>query len=104
MQIQKDPVKRFNQDVANWVMVCMNKYYQYKNGMNRDTCVKKISDENEYGVLAKGFSHKYRKIEKESYLSVNSTLDGLELNLDMKDRLKMNIDMYFESQPLLPLD
>ena len=97
-----DPVKVFNKDIANWVMACMNKYYQYQ--VNRETCIRKIQDKVEYQELAKKFSRDYRRLEKESYLSVNNTLDGLEVNGDMKDRLKMNIDMYFENKPLLPLD
>ena len=97
-----DPVKKFNQAIADWVMACMNKYYQYKG--NRETCIRKIHDKFEYQELAKKFSREYRRLEKDSYLSVNGTLDGLELNGDMKDRVKMNIDMYFENEPLLPLD
>ena len=58
----------------------------------------------EYENIAKNFSREMRKQEKESYISINGTYDGLEMNLDMKDRVKMNIDMYFENQPLLPLD
>jgi hypothetical protein len=80
----------------------MNKYYQYEK--NRDTCIRKISDQVEYENVAKDFSRNMRKSEKESYISTNGTYDGLELNLDMKDRVKMNIDMYFENLPLLPLD
>ena len=53
-------------------------------------------------MLAKQFSHDYRKVEKESYISVHGTLDDLELNLDMKDRIKMWIDMHFENRPELP--
>ena len=83
-------------------MSCMNKYYQYEK--NRDTCIRKISDQVEYENVAKDFSRNMRRSEKESYISTNGTYDGLELNLDMKDRLKMNIDMYFENLPLLPLD
>jgi len=100
-QVQ-DPVKKFNQDMAKWVMSCMNIYYQYES--NRDSCIKKISDQNEYSEIAKTFSRDMRRKEKESYISINGTYDGLEMNLDMKDRVKMNIDMYFERKPLLPLD
>ena len=80
----------------------MNNYYQYAG--NRQTCIRKITDKHEYENMAREFSRKYRRTEKESFLSVQGTLDGLELNLDMKDRLKMQIDMYFENKPLLPLD
>ena len=97
-----DPVKKFNQDIATWIMSCMNKYYQY--GNNRETCERKINDSAEYQNLAREFSRNYRKLEKESYLNVHRTLDGLEINLDMKDRLKMQIDMHFENKPLIPLD
>ena len=83
-------------------MSCMNKYYQYPG--NRDTCVRKICDKNEYATLARNFSKNFRRNEKESYLAVNGTFDGLEMNLDMKDRMKMNIDMEFENKPLLPLE
>ena len=88
--------------MAKWVMSCMNIYYQYES--NRDSCIKKISDQNEYSEIAKTFSRDMRRKEKESYISINGTYDGLEMNLDMKDRVKMNIDMYFERKPLLPLD
>ena len=99
--LHDDPVKKFNLDVANWIMSCLNKYYQYN--VNRETCERKIIDASEYQQLAREFSRKHRKLEKESYLSVNGTLDGIEINLDMKDRLKLEIDMYFEKKPLLPL-
>ena len=83
-------------------MSCMNFYYQY--AKNRETCIRKISDKYEYEKLAKSFSQSFRKIEKESYLSTNGTYDGLEMNMDMKDRIKMQIDMYFENKEMLPLD
>lgn len=100
-QIQ-DPVKKFNQNMADWVMWCMNEYYQYE--INRETCIRKISDKQEYENLAREFSRSYRKLEKESYVSTHGTYDGLEMNLDMKDRVKMQIDMHFEMKQLLPLD
>ena len=83
-------------------MSCMNKYYQYP--ANTASCIRKISDKNEYATLARNFSKQFRRNEKESYLAVNGTFDGLEMNLDMKDRIKMNIDMEFENKPLLPLE
>lgn len=99
---ESDFVKKFNLEVAHWIMYCMNRYYQYDN--NRETCERKIKDANEYQELARSFSRKYRKLEKESYISENRTLDGLELNLDMKDRLKMEIDIFFEKRERIPLD
>ena len=100
--VEEDLIKKFNHDIAHWVMSCMNKYYQYQG--NRDSCIRKIVDKDEYAILAKSFSKNFRRIEKESYLAVNGTFDGLEMNLDMKDRIKMNIDMEFEKKPLLPLE
>ena len=100
--VKEDLIKKFNHEVAHWVMSCMNKYYQYP--ANRDSCVRKIRDKDEYSTLARNFSKEFRRNEKESYLAVNGTFDGLEMNLDMKDRIKMNIDMEFENKPLLPLE
>jgi len=100
-QIQ-DPVKKFNHNMAHWVMNCMNQYYQYAD--NRERCIRKIGGQQEYEKLAREFSRNFRKLEKESYVSTHGTYDGLEMNLDMKDRVKMQIDMHFESKPLLPLD
>merc|ERR1712126_351884 len=97
-----DPVKKFNLDVANWVKNCLNYYYQYS--YNRHSCIRKIPGPEEYQVLAKEYSKRFRKSEKESFIQVNRTLDGLEMNLDMKDRIKLNIDMEFETKPLIPLD
>jgi len=99
---QEDPIKKFNRDIAHWVMQCMNTYYQFPN--NRHTCIRKIMDKYEYEAMAKDFSRKFRQSEKESYLQVYRTFDGLEINLDMKDRIKLNIDMEFENKPLLPLE
>ena len=95
----KDPIKVFASEVAKWVMTCMNQYYQYSS--NKDTCIRKISDKYEYQRLAKEFSREIRKEEKESYLLVHGTLDGLEMNLDIKSRIKSKLEMFFDSRPLL---
>ena len=95
----KDPIKVFASEVAKWVMTCMNQYYQYNS--NKDTCIRKISDKYEYQRLAKEFSRDIRREEKESYLLVHGTLDGLEMNLDIKCRIKSKLEMFFDSRPLL---
>lgn len=100
--IPEDPVKKFYKDIAGWVMKCLNTYYLYNN--NATTCQRKIQDQHEYQELAKSMSHSHRKREKESYLSYYGNLDGLQLNLDMKERIKFDIDRFFENKPLLPMD
>ena len=98
----QDSVKEFYKEMANWVMCCMDQYYQHAS--NRNTCIRKISNKMEYKNLARQYSQSLRRVEKETYMRTNGTYDGLQMNLDMKDRVKMIIDKYFEGQPLLPLD
>ena len=95
----KEPIKFFASEVAKWVMTCMNQYYQY-NG-NKDTCIRNISDKYDYQRLAKEISRDIRKEEKESYLLVHGTLDGFEMNLDIKCRIKSILEIFFDSRTLL---
>ena len=85
--------------MANWVMCCMNQYYQHTG--NRDTCNRKITSKTEYENITRKFSRSFRRVEKESYMSTNGNYGGLQMTLDMKDRVKMKIDKYFEEQPFV---
>lgn len=61
----------------------------------------KIKDSDEYTRLAKFFSHKLRAQIKESYEQYNRTLEGVTITADNKEQIKVEIDMYFDTQPVV---
>jgi len=61
----------------------------------------KIKDVEQYTRLAKLFSHKMRAQIKETYEQYNRTLVGVAITADNKEQIKLEIDMYFDTQPVV---
>ena len=61
----------------------------------------KIKDVEEYTRLAKFFSHKMRAQIKETYEQYNRTLVGVAITADNKEQIKVEIDMFFDTKPVV---
>ncbi len=60
---------------------------------------RKISNEAEYKDLCRRLSHEYRAVEKDSHLHAGGTLDNIAMTRDMKDRIELQVNMFFQDRP-----
>lgn len=94
-----DPVTVFHREVAKYVKQSLDKYYfPPEVGQPNE---RRIADGAEYGTLAKGFSHQFRREEKDSYVAQGNDLDTIIMTADIKSRIKDRIDMEMEKKPIL---
>lgn len=92
------PFKHFHIQVAEQVKRFLYKYFSSE----AEGYVKKIATREDFGILAKTLSHKYRAEEKESFVACGGKVEEIEMNPDMSDRIRVRIEMVMEEQPVLP--
>ena len=121
---EHEPVTVFHREVAKYVKQSLDKYYfpqvhrrlilsiiiirilycltcglnLFQEGQPNE---RRIADGTEYGLLAKGFSHRFRQEEKESYVAHGNEVETIVMTPDIKSRIKDRIDMEMEKKPVL---
>lgn len=90
-----NPIEKFHLDIANVVKRALNPYYLSSCKDYR----KKIASAEEYGELARQYSHTFRNQWKESHEALGHNPMSIQVNGDIELSVKLLIDMDMEKKP-----
>ncbi|TRY63650.1 hypothetical protein TCAL_02048 [Tigriopus californicus] len=90
-----NPIEKFHLDIANIVKRALNPYYLPSCKDFR----RKIATAEEYGELARQYSHTFRNQWKESHEALGLNPMSIQVNGDIELSVKLLVDMDMEKKP-----
>ena len=91
--VPEDPILKFHVRVTDSVKGVLMSFYK-----TDDETKRKIHDDSEFIDLCKMFSYQFREEIKDSYLTIQGSLEGLSLTPDNRAFIRAQVQMYFEGR------